>query len=74
MRSQILVQAPGENLAKTRPASVTIYSSPGLNQIEQNNQNLTSQNAGAAASRAVIRNPLCGVRLETPQGIANNCG
>jgi CTP:molybdopterin cytidylyltransferase MocA len=40
----------------------------------QNNQNLTSQIRGAAAHRAVIRNLLGGVRPETPQEIANNCG
>jgi hypothetical protein len=35
MRVQILVQAPGENLANTRLARVTIDSSPGLNQIAE---------------------------------------
>jgi hypothetical protein len=74
MRSQVMVQAPGESLAKARQASVTIHSSPGPNQICKMGCVCASAASNASARRAVIHNPFCGVEAKTPQGIVNNCG
>jgi|ERR1043165_3536689 hypothetical protein len=74
MRIQILVSAPGENLANARRASVTIHSSPGPNQNAKTDSARASEIASAFRRRAVTHKVLCGGKGGTPQDIVNNCG
>ena len=74
MRIQVLVQTPGEGLARARQASVSTHSYPGLNQIVDGESKRDEKVGSLWRARAVLHNLLCGGEEVPPQVIMNNCG